>query len=97
MQQYFSLRNRTTQCFGILILGLAVFQIATILKINEQQQQNRAQLTANQLDIVNRELAKDEAFLYDNPSLEEPIYKRLTGTIEKSPTPTPPQNSNSKK
>jgi hypothetical protein len=97
MQQYFSLRNRTTQGFGILILGLIVFEIATLFKINEQQQQNRAQLTANQLDIVNRELAKDEAFLYDNPSLEEPIYKRLTGTIKKLPTPTPSQNSNIKK
>ncbi len=97
MQQYFSLRNRTTQGFGILILGLAIFEIATIAKINEQQQQSRAQLTAPQLDLVNRELAKDEAFLYDNPSLEEPIYKRLTGTIEKSPDPTSRPQNNSQK
>lgn len=97
MQQYFSLRNRTTQCFGILLLGLAVFQIPTILKINEQQQQNRAQLTATQIDIANRELAKDQAFLHDNPSLEEPIYKRLTGSIEKSPTPTYPRYNNTQK
>lgn len=95
MQQYFSLRNRTTQCFGILLLGVAVFQIPTILKINEQQQQNRVQLTATQIDIANRELAKDEAFLHDNPSLEEPIYKRLTGSIEKSPTRTPTHHNNS--
>jgi hypothetical protein len=77
MQSYFSLRNRTLQVIIAGMLGLATLAGIGIAKKAEQRQ-NFTQQSPAELDIANRELAKDRAFLYDDPSLEKPIYNQLT-------------------
>ncbi len=77
MQSYFSLRNRTLQVTIAGILGLAIFAGIGIVNKAEQHQ-NISQQSPAEIDIANRELAKDRAFLYDDPSLEKPIYNQLT-------------------
>jgi hypothetical protein len=77
MQSYFSLGNRTLQGIIVGTLGLAIFAGIGIAKKSEQPQ-NISQQSPAELDIANRELAKDKAFLYDDPSLEKPIYNQLT-------------------
>jgi hypothetical protein len=77
MQSYFSLRNRTLQGLIVGMLGLAILAGIGIVKKAEQHQ-NLTQQSPAEIDIANRELAKDRAFLYDDPSLEKPIYNQLT-------------------
>jgi hypothetical protein len=77
MQSYFSLRNRTLQGLIAGMLGLAILAGIGIVKKAEQHQ-NLTQQSPAEIDIANRELAKDRAFLYDDPSLEKPIYNQLT-------------------
>jgi hypothetical protein len=77
MQSYFSLQNRTLQGIIVGILGLAILAGIGIAKKAEQHQ-NISQQSPAEIDIANRELAKDRAFLYDDPSLEKPIYNQLT-------------------
>jgi hypothetical protein len=76
MQPYFSLHNRTLQGIIAGILGLAIFAGISIANKAEQHQ-NLSQQSPAEIDIANRELAKDRAFLYDDPSLEKPIYNQL--------------------
>ncbi len=87
MQSYFSLRNRTFQGVILGILGLSIF--AGIGFVNKaEERQNISQQTPAEIDIANRELAKDRAFLYDDPSLEKPIYNQLTKEAGKPTVPT---------
>jgi hypothetical protein len=88
MQSYFSLRNRTLQGTIAAILGLAIFAGIGITKKAEQRQ-NTSQQSPAEIDIANRELAKDRAFLYDDPSLEKPIYNQLTKEVGQPTVPTP--------
>ncbi len=59
------------------MFGLAIFAGIGIANKTEQHQ-NLTQQSPAEIDIANRELAKDRAFLYDDPSLEKPIYNQLT-------------------
>ena len=77
MQSYFSLRNRQLQLIILGIIGLAIFAGIGIANKTEQHQ-NLSQQSPAEIDTANRELAKDRAFLFDDPSLEKPIYDRLT-------------------
>ena len=86
MQSYFSLRNRQLQVIIVGIVGLAIFAGIGIANKAEQHQ-NLSQQSPAEIDIANRELAKDRAFLYDDPSLEKPIYNQLTKEAGKPTVP----------
>ena len=78
---------KTSQAIGIVALGTLLFQIADIGKsvylrgrdVSDSQRIGQQQSPA-EIDRANREQAKDHAFLYNNPSLEEPMYQKLTKT-----------------
>ncbi len=76
MQQYFSIRNPLVQGIAFLVVGVVIFQVV-ISSTKQAEKQQHAQLSAAQVELANRELAKDRAFLYDDPNLEESIYKTL--------------------
>jgi hypothetical protein len=97
MQPYFSIRNPLLQGIGFLIVGVVVFQTIISTKKAEQQHQQHGQLSAAQVELANRELAKDRAFLYDDPNLEESIYKRLMKEAEKPANTAPTNDSPSEK
>ena len=78
---------KTSQAIGIVALGTLLFQIADIGKsvylrgrdVSDSQRIGQQQSPA-EIDRANREQAKDYAFLHNNPSLEEPMYQKLTKT-----------------
>jgi hypothetical protein len=82
---------KMSQAMGIVTIGTLLFHVADIAKSAYVQDR---ELTGNQLspakyspaeiDRSNRERAKDYAFLYNNPSLEEPMYQQLSKTAPKS-------------
>ena len=82
---------KTSQAIGIVAVGTLLFQIADIGKsvylrgrdVSDSQRIQQQQSPA-EIDRANRERAKDYAFLYNNPSLEEPMYQKLTKTASKT-------------
>ena len=82
---------KTSQAIGIVAVGTLLFQIADIGKsvylrgrdVSDSQRIQQQQSPA-EIDRANREQAKDYAFLYNNPSLEEPMYQKLTKTTAQS-------------
>jgi hypothetical protein len=76
---------KTSQAIGIVAVGTLLFQVADISKsaylrskdVSDSQRMQQQQSPA-EIDRANREQAKDYAFLYNNPSLEEPMYQKLT-------------------
>ncbi len=78
---------KTSQAIGIVAVGTLLFQFADIGKsaylrsrdVSDSQRIHQQQSPA-EIDRANRERAKDYAFLYNNPSLEEPMYQKLTKT-----------------
>ncbi len=78
---------KTSQAIGIVAVGTLLFQIADMGKsvylhgrdVSDSQRIQQQQSPA-EIDRANRERAKDYAFLYNNPSLEEPMYQKLTKT-----------------
>ena len=78
---------KTSQAIGIVAVGTLLFQIADIGKsvylrgrdVSDSQRIQQQQSPA-EIDRANREQAKDYAFLHNNPSLEEPMYQKLTKT-----------------
>ena len=81
---------KMSQAVGIVIAGTLIFQVADIAKSaylhNKDvaiDQPNHQQKTSAQIDQSNREQAKDYAFLHNNPSLEEPMYQKLSKTAVK--------------
>jgi hypothetical protein len=81
---------KTSQAIGIVAIGTLLFQLADIGKsvylrgrdVSDSQRIQQQQSPA-EIDRANREQAKDYAFLYNNPSLEEPMYQKLTKTTSK--------------
>ncbi len=81
---------KTSQAIGIVAVGTLLFQVADIGKsaylqgrdVSDSQRIQQHQSPA-EIDRANREQAKDYAFLYNNPSLEEPMYQKLTKTNSK--------------
>jgi hypothetical protein len=81
---------KTSQAIGIFAVGTLLFQLADIGKsvylrgrdVSDSQRMQQQQSPA-EIDRANREQAKDYAFLYNDPSLEEPMYQKLTKTASK--------------
>jgi hypothetical protein len=78
---------KISQAVGIIIAGTLILQIADFAISAYVQDRNiaknqriRQQQSPAEIDRSNRELAKDYAFLHDNPSLEEPTYQKLSKT-----------------
>jgi hypothetical protein len=72
------------QAVGIVTAGTLFFQITDIGKSVylrgrdlSQTQRIQSKKTPVEIDRSHRELAKDYAFLHNNPNLEEPMYQRL--------------------
>jgi formylmethanofuran dehydrogenase subunit E len=72
------------QAVGIVTAGTIFFQIADIGKSVylegrdlSETQRIQSKKTSFEIDRSNRELAKDYAFLHNNPNLEEPMYRKL--------------------
>lgn len=82
---------KTSQAIGIVAIGTLLFQAADIGKSAylrsrdvSDSQRIQQQLSPAEIDRANREQAKDYAFLYNNPSLEEPMYQKLSKTATHS-------------
>ncbi len=85
---------KISQAVGIVIAGTLILQIADLAISAYVQDRDIAknqriyqQQSPAEIDQSNRELAKDSAFLHDNPSLEEPTHQKLSQT----PTKLQPQ------
>jgi hypothetical protein len=82
---------KISQAIGLVAIGTLLFQMADIARSNyvsdrdtATNQLSPAKYSPAEIDRSNRERAKDYAFLYNNPSLEEPMYQQLTKTAPKS-------------
>jgi hypothetical protein len=82
---------KMSQAIGIVTIGTLLFHAADIAKSAYIQDRelanthlNHDKLSPAEIDRSNREQAKDYAFLYNNPSLEEPMYQKLSKTAPKS-------------
>jgi hypothetical protein len=82
---------KMSQAMVMVTIGTLLFHIADIAKSTyvHDRELTRGHLSQDQhspaeIDRSNRERAKDYAFLYNNPSLEEPMYQKLSKTAPKS-------------
>lgn len=80
-----------SKAIGIVTAGTLIFYVVDIAKSGyvrdrdiATNQGNHEQQSPAQIDRSNRERAKDYAFLYNNPSLEEPMYQKLSKTATKA-------------
>jgi hypothetical protein len=74
---------------GTLILQLAGMAISAYVHDRDiaKNQKIEQQKTPAEIDRSHRELAKDYAFLHDNPTLEEPTYQKLNQAAKKPKHP----------
>jgi hypothetical protein len=82
---------KMSQAIGIVTIGTLLFHVADIAKSKYMQDRELAgnhlshdKHSPAEIDRSNRERAKNYAFLYNNPSLEEPMYQKLSQTASKS-------------